>query len=482
MSASNTNRKRRASACDEAPNASFRNPYMKKTPTNITPTNSLVDDSRRNREILKMSEQGQHQYEQPLDQVQQRQLPKQQRRVDQMIILRDSKRQRMTELFDELQAMKNQKKELDKMISLKEKNMEELEKELMKLDDDIEEISDGLQKQHELQSTNELRHEQEPQSPSRQSETTNCHQAQEQPRETLPPNQLALSSPLPQQLTMNPDEHLADPLTATQNMTQTQVFEEEFLTDPTMTASTQPFQHSSQHPAEAVVDSLDKQRRTHDEPQLTEGPGWTAPLLTDQEQEPPSPFQASHCAGTNGILPRLNLVVATATTKKAPANLSSSGPFEGERVPLSGGTSKKRRVSVGMSTLDGYFTSTGPPKTGRYSTGTATTAASTVEPTDLTMDDDDNDDFSDVGNMRTYIQPDNVATQPISAALPTPATSQQHINNDPSAFAPWSREQVSSVLEQRFQIQNFRDKQAAIVQSTLRGRDVFVIMRTGGGM
>ena len=123
-----------------------------------------------------------------------------------------------------------------------------------------------------------------------------------------------------------------------------------------------------------------------------------------------------------------------------------------------------------MATLDGYITSANPPKRNRHSTGTVTTAASTIDPTDLTIDDDDG--FDDVVN----------GNQLISSLSSAAATFEQHRNNDNSTFAPWSRQQVYSLLEQRFKIQNFRDKQEAIIQSTLRGQDVFVIMRTGGGM
>jgi hypothetical protein len=45
---------------------------------------------------------------------------------------------------------------------------------------------------------------------------------------------------------------------------------------------------------------------------------------------------------------------------------------------------------------------------------------------------------------------------------------------------PWSQ-QVNSLLRDTFRIQSFREHQKSIINATLQGDDVFVIMRTGGG-
>ena len=48
------------------------------------------------------------------------------------------------------------------------------------------------------------------------------------------------------------------------------------------------------------------------------------------------------------------------------------------------------------------------------------------------------------------------------------------------AECPYSLNQIQSVLRQTFQIPSFRENQLKIIQTTLSGRDCFVIMRTGG--
>lgn len=54
-------------------------------------------------------------------------------------------------------------------------------------------------------------------------------------------------------------------------------------------------------------------------------------------------------------------------------------------------------------------------------------------------------------------------------------------NND-NAYGSYSwSEQVNDLLHNTFRIQSFRDHQEEIINSTLAGDDVFVIMRTGGG-
>lgn len=62
---------------------------------------------------------------------------------------------------------------------------------------------------------------------------------------------------------------------------------------------------------------------------------------------------------------------------------------------------------------------------------------------------------------------------PFSSSTPPPPTSS-------SSSFPWSRK-IESLLHDTFRIPSFRDQQHAIVNATLAGRDVFVIMRTGGG-
>ena len=75
------------------------------------------------------------------------------------------------------------------------------------------------------------------------------------------------------------------------------------------------------------------------------------------------------------------------------------------------------------------------------------------------------------------------------ARLPQQQQQQQNGSNaqryDPNAQLqsqnfPWSQ-QISTLLQNTFRINAFRDHQKEIINATLAGQDVFVIMRTGGG-
>ena len=103
------------------------------------------------------------------------------------------------------------------------------------------------------------------------------------------------------------------------------------------------------------------------------------------------------------------------------------------------------------------------------SSGTAPTCASST----MTSDYEENDSFSPsaaaaAARVGTTANRGNhaVAAGSISSAC---------------NFYPWSQQQVYDLLRRTFRIQNFRDYQEQIIESTLQGRDAFVIMRTGGG-
>ena len=50
-----------------------------------------------------------------------------------------------------------------------------------------------------------------------------------------------------------------------------------------------------------------------------------------------------------------------------------------------------------------------------------------------------------------------------------------------SSSCPFTTQQITHVLQQKFRIHSFRENQLEIIQTTLSGRDCFVNMRTGGG-
>jgi bloom syndrome protein len=63
----------------------------------------------------------------------------------------------------------------------------------------------------------------------------------------------------------------------------------------------------------------------------------------------------------------------------------------------------------------------------------------------------------------------------------TPTTQRRNSTMDDSPQCPFSVQQITDALQQTFQIRQFRENQLGIIQTTLSGQDVFVIMRTGGG-
>jgi superfamily II DNA/RNA helicase len=73
------------------------------------------------------------------------------------------------------------------------------------------------------------------------------------------------------------------------------------------------------------------------------------------------------------------------------------------------------------------------------------------------------------------------ASAPGAAAAP-PRLQQQHHQSSPYSHDqfPWSHK-VSDLLHNTFRIPSFRDYQKEIINATLSGQDVFVLMRTGGG-
>jgi RecQ family ATP-dependent DNA helicase len=101
-----------------------------------------------------------------------------------------------------------------------------------------------------------------------------------------------------------------------------------------------------------------------------------------------------------------------------------------------------------------------------------------------------------VGTLDThFVLPSNQSTTTIqlnndlvrnpynAASVAIPPPYQIHNSNgdsDNNNHFPWSA-QVNHLLQNTFRIPSFRDHQREIINSTMSGHDVFVIMRTGGG-
>jgi ATP-dependent helicase YprA (DUF1998 family) len=80
---------------------------------------------------------------------------------------------------------------------------------------------------------------------------------------------------------------------------------------------------------------------------------------------------------------------------------------------------------------------------------------------------------------KTYsVLPPPLVFQQAQSKTKTPANQNQ---NQRSPQCPFSVQKITDALQQTFQIRQFRENQLEIIQTTLSGQDVFVIMRTGGG-
>jgi ATP-dependent DNA helicase Q1 len=62
----------------------------------------------------------------------------------------------------------------------------------------------------------------------------------------------------------------------------------------------------------------------------------------------------------------------------------------------------------------------------------------------------------------------------------TPAASSSSSSSS-AINCPYSQHDIQQTLSQSFRLQNFRENQLEIIQSTLSGKDCFVLMKTGGG-
>jgi hypothetical protein len=110
----------------------------------------------------------------------------------------------------------------------------------------------------------------------------------------------------------------------------------------------------------------------------------------------------------------------------------------------------------------------------------------------LTIDDDDDDDNDNGDPITQQIVVDSSPEAAVARRPPPQRASLAPLflqNNHPSSSTaprpacecPFTTDQITQVLRSTFQIQNFREHQLEIIQTTTSGQDCFVIMRTGGG-
>mmetsp|Transcript_49371 Transcript_49371/g.55003 ORF Transcript_49371/g.55003 Transcript_49371/m.55003 type:complete len:931 (+) Transcript_49371:140-2932(+) len=74
------------------------------------------------------------------------------------------------------------------------------------------------------------------------------------------------------------------------------------------------------------------------------------------------------------------------------------------------------------------------------------------------------------------INPENTSA-PAALSSSSSSVMKRTNNND----CPYSRHDIQQTLNESFRLQKFRENQSEIIQSTLSGKDCFVLMKTGGG-
>ena len=184
--------------------------------------------------------------------------------------------------------------------------------------------------------------------------------------------------------------------------------------------------------------------------------------IDDDEERPKSPPTMT-----------TNRTLQSKTPPGLKSSTAASNPFNDLRPPLArlsdvAGKRKRGEGGGGMNTLEKYFVgATGPPsnpysdsivESGQRVRAEAGTLGSAITHKDMRM--------------------------PTTAAARGGMALSDNSNIGPQLYQrsrrPWT-DAMMRHLRQTFRIQEFRDNQEAIIDTTMRGEDCFVVMRTGGG-
>jgi len=299
---------------------------------------------------------------------------------------REEKRKRLRDLFDQHRLIRLQ--------------MDEVEKELAQLDDEIDQLETIL-------SQNET-HEKEEHAP------INVVQPEFASREGHSDDRVVTAEPF------------------TYSLTQA----EEILTEPT----TQMRASSTQHPDEVIPDPC-----TQNADQLVV----------------PSPNFYRPLSRTGSVGPLELNVTMRESQKKAPPPLATlvataSTETRQDTQRNATATSDNRRTT---GTLDNFILG----RTSVSSAAATQTDEKAIIPGNTTA-----------GNAsRNRVTPSISSNDSMNARR----DAHHHLSGD---HFPWSQ-QVQRHLQETFRIPSFRDNQKEIINATMSGEDVFVIMRTGGG-
>jgi RecQ family ATP-dependent DNA helicase len=304
---------------------------------------------------------------------------------------RTEKRQLAEDLFNRMQAMNQQIKSMQQQIK-------DTENELHQVDDDITKAEKGL-----LEAA---RQRQKPVHSSQNSIVLSEHRGS--PSATQTQADEVLTDPMTFPFTMNPDEHVADPMTQTQAINDDDDDDGDYeRRNGSFAAAYRPSPRSSSvGPLELTTNNRTMTRRKPP-------PGQEA--MSIHKSPPGQDAMSIH-----------------------------SSPAESETQENNGVAPSVAVAPRGRpGTLDSFFNS--------IPTSSTATAPAPRQPQQQ--------------QQQRQPQQSNVARQQV----------------DPNGERfPWS-EKVDSLLRNTFHINGFRDHQKEIINATLGGQDVFVIMRTGGG-
>ena len=298
--------------------------------------------------------------------------------------------------------------------------MKTMNEDLLQLDDDIEALEEAHEQKQQAQRQQQV-----------QPNSSNYNSSSAHRRQISPPSQVKSepttdsngSSTSVVLMTMNPDEVLSEPDQPTQTTPQRQQFDDEQLTDPLtwMTQAAEGERGTEPVASTSTVEQQQRRRQLHQEP--------AAPDYHDNDY-----FYDDDDDDNNNSNDDESRVNYSNNNNVAAANNN---------------TNNNSNTSAKLPPLQ--FENVNGPK-----------AAASMQRTKAT------------GTLDSFIVR-NTSTP--AASLSSSSSSSSRANND----CPYSQHDIQQTLSQSFRLQNFRENQLEIIQSTLSGKDCFVLMKTGGG-
>jgi hypothetical protein len=299
--------------------------------------------------------------------------------------------------------------------------MKTMNEDLLQLDDDIE----GLEEAHEQKQAQRQQQVQPNSNSSSRRQISPLSQVKSEPTATTTDSNGSSTSVV--LMTMNPDEVLSEPDQPTQTSPQRQQFDDEQLTDP-LTWMTQAEGETRTEPAASTstVEQQHRRRQLHQEPAA---PDYHDDDYFYDDDDSDDYFYDDDDDDNNKDGSRVN-------------NNNNNNNITDTNNNTNNSNTLAKLPPLQFENVDG-------PK-----------PAASMQRTKAT------------GTLDSFIVR-NTSTPAASSS----SSSSSRTNND----CPYSQHDIQQTLSQSFRLQNFRENQLEIIQSTLSGKDCFVLMKTGGG-